>query len=808
MAFPNINIFSTYYNNKRSANSGTNPAINGNYNNGKFNANVANPSGYYDYEYKGSRQVKVWANVLPNCVGYAVGRFHEVLGDSSFKTFPYAGNAGKFYGNASRYNLKVGQQPKAGAIMCWDLPGGAGHVAFVEKVISDSEIVISESGWGYTSRAYSPSITAKKGNGNWRYATWLAKYQFQGFIYSPGNFADSSGPVSSESSLGLDINRTPYSGGALSEYEISTKKITEKITVSGTKTAQYSGTLSRTKSTSLLTYPSLVESPFIIVQFGNYTFGSYTARKVNKTVKVEYPNYITSMNVVKVNGSVNQYTINMSYQIRAGDDPNFIDKVLSSVGYNNIKISYGDWQSPTFIYKEEVALITKVTSNIDFSNARINYTVSCTSNSVGLYASNVNFVERYDKPSNIIKEVFLNTSYGLQNIFTGMSKDNLNKLIASDDQAVKIYAKPATDPLSYINYLVTCMISKTNAKDAVILDSSYYMVIHDDKYGQDLGGPYFTVEKILANSGTIHSYDVYEVDIGYPSENMIMEFSITNDNSWDLIYAYNEDQQRQDYSYYIDNQGRMMKEYSPDITTSGSKFITTPAQKTWWTQMTQFPITATLTIKGLVRPAMLMQYIKVNAMFYGQRHMSSGLYFVKKQQDIIDSRGYRTVLTIQRFAGDDDYLATYDKVIERTVTEIKPASDVKPAVEKPGAQTFNFYKKSISDSIEASSKYVDVSQLTENQVITAKARGVDIRYTYKYYAPAKTHYYQKKQETFYTTDRMILEQDTDIDEEKNDVKGYTRLKMSNKVNWYAKNSDLLKKDEYSVDTKNGLYQTK
>lgn len=811
MAFTPINIFTSYYNNKNSGNPGNNRAINGNYNNGHFNANVTHPSGYYEYEYHGNNRVKVWANVLPNCVGYAIGRYHQVLGDSAFKTFPYFGDAGTFFSNAKKRGLKTGSTPKPGAIICWALPGSYGHVAFVERVISDTEIIVSESGWGYTSKAYSPAITTKKGSGNWLHSSWMKNYKFQGFIYSPNDFAGSGGGGGGGGAWG-DDNPTDYevpdyySGGPLSEVEVTTKKIQEKITVNGTKTAQYSGTLSRTKSTSLLTYPSLVESPFIIVNFGQYTFGSYTNRKVNNVVKVEYPNYITSMNVVKVNGSVNQYTINMSYQIRAGDDPNFIDKVLSSVGYNNIKISYGDWQSPTFIYKEEVALITKVTSNIDFANARITYVVNCVSNSVGLYASNVNFIERYDKPSNIIKEVFRNSSYGLQQVFTGMNEDNLNSLIASDDQAVRIYAKPATDPLSYINYLVTCMISNTNSKDSVILDSSYYMVIHDDKYGADLGGPYFTVEKILANSGTIHSYDVYEVDVGYPSENMVMEFNITNDNSWDLIYAYNDDQQRQDYSYYIDNQGRMMKEYSPEITTSGSKFITTASQKTWWTQMTQFPISATLTIKGLVRPAMLMQYIKVNAMFYGQRHMSSGLYFVKKQQDIVDSRGYRTVLTIQRFAGDDDYLTTYDMNVERTVTEIKPAATSKTTQTTPSYRFETSRKTSDSSIVNAEGKYVD--QLTDNQLSTMYHRGDSkVSYEYPWIAYAGTTYYIEKQQRTFIARGKLTEDYEAAEAPRKTPPAYTRIKHEG-ANWYVKTDDLVNTSSTYGNNGNTLYQYK
>ena len=70
--------------------------------------------------------------------------------------------------------------------------------------------------------------------------------------------------------------------------------------------------------------------------------------------------------------------------------------------------------------------------------------------------------------------------------------------------------------------------------------------------------------------------------------------------------------------------------------------------------MTRFPITATLTIKGLLRSAMLMNYVRVNTYFYGQKHISSGLYVITKQEDKIDSSGYRTTLSLTRIAGDDD----------------------------------------------------------------------------------------------------------------------------------------------------------
>lgn len=60
-------------------------------------------------------------------------------------------------------------------------------------------------------------------------------------------------------------------------------------------------------------------------------------------MKVTYPNFIRSAEVTKINGQLNQYTIQLVYQIQQGDDPNLVDKVFSSVGYGaTVKISYGD----------------------------------------------------------------------------------------------------------------------------------------------------------------------------------------------------------------------------------------------------------------------------------------------------------------------------------------------------------------------------------------------------------------------------------------------------------------------------------
>ncbi len=128
---------------------------------------------------KGNPQHK-HLTALSNCVGWAIGRFMEIL-QTQTNPLPHL-NAEDFYNNAK---LPKGQAPKNGAVICWrkgklwNGNDGAGHVAIVEKVISENEIITSESAYGgmafYTKRR-------KKGNGNWGAS---ANYQFMGFIYSP-----------------------------------------------------------------------------------------------------------------------------------------------------------------------------------------------------------------------------------------------------------------------------------------------------------------------------------------------------------------------------------------------------------------------------------------------------------------------------------------------------------------------------------------------------------------------------------------------------------------------------------------------
>lgn len=121
-------------------------------------------------------------NVLANCVGYACGRFNEIIGSMKYKTL--CCNAENFIERAKESGLEVGMTPKAGAIMCWargslNSNDGAGHVAIVERVNSNGSVYTSESSWGGPSFF---NVTRSNSNGRWGMS---AGYTFRGFIYNP-----------------------------------------------------------------------------------------------------------------------------------------------------------------------------------------------------------------------------------------------------------------------------------------------------------------------------------------------------------------------------------------------------------------------------------------------------------------------------------------------------------------------------------------------------------------------------------------------------------------------------------------------
>lgn len=122
------------------------------------------------------------SSCLPNCVGYAWGRWRELLGKTPKLS---RGNAENWYAHNDGYER--GKTPRLGAVICWakgragNSSDGAGHVAIVEAINADGSITCSESNYGGT-RFNIRKLKAPYSLGS--------SYTFQGFIYLPMTFEE------------------------------------------------------------------------------------------------------------------------------------------------------------------------------------------------------------------------------------------------------------------------------------------------------------------------------------------------------------------------------------------------------------------------------------------------------------------------------------------------------------------------------------------------------------------------------------------------------------------------------------------
>lgn len=419
---------------------------------------------------------------------------------------------------------------------------------------------------------------------------------------------------------------------------------------------------------SLLASTARVEAPFIRVKIGGFTFGVYEEKQTGvgnygfyKNVSTKYPNYIQGMRVKKINGTVNQYTINITYQITSNNDPNFFEKVFGSISQSRlISIDYGDFMLPEYIYRSEEAIITDIQTSFNLNENSINYTILATSTATLTLSGCYSFKSVYAKPSDIIKKVLYGFDYHLTEVFTGMKDSALVEqagFIAGDDKAVQIPTCTNIGALEYISILVSYMTPVGSSGTSAKKSNVYSLTTYEDTTGV-YGGPYFKVQKIHKSSNALNQLCTYEVDIGYPTSNIVTSFQLKNQSNWSIYYNYNAELGNSDYIKRINNKGELEYEFSPLMV--GAKYDLNEADKTWWTKVTDFPIQATMTFKGLLRPAILMQYVKINLWFFGNKHIASGYYIITSQEDTIDqSNGYTTTLGLTRVAGDEGYSYDY-----------------------------------------------------------------------------------------------------------------------------------------------------
>lgn len=146
---------------------------------------------------------RIPGTTLPNCVGWAWGRFGEIMNaDTPADMGHVRGNGGEIYDNVT--SLEKGQEPQLGAMIVWKKAGAAGHVAVVEGINADGTLNTSESGysWGWEWKEYSGTggggiVYFRQGRDPFNYSS----YQFVGYVYNP-RVAGGYGAAGSAYSLG------------------------------------------------------------------------------------------------------------------------------------------------------------------------------------------------------------------------------------------------------------------------------------------------------------------------------------------------------------------------------------------------------------------------------------------------------------------------------------------------------------------------------------------------------------------------------------------------------------------------------
>lgn len=393
----------------------------------------------------------------------------------------------------------------------------------------------------------------------------------------------------------------------------------------------------------LQNFNSVIETPYVSVTFGGYTFG--LKNTINPVTLTRDIDYVTNLTIKKqASGQVNMYTLTLVYVIKPGDDPNKIDKILGIDQTRKIVFSYGDLSQPTLTYRNEEAIITNVKPSIDVLNAKITYTITATSIVTLNYAIKRNYDSVVAQPSSQIFDLlYTDTSNGLLELFPGMADRasvEAKRLIARTDKVVQIEAQQNVSPLERLKSLVSQMQSSNN--------SFYGLVIHDcSDEAKTLDGQWF---EVIDSSLRPEKYSL-DVDIGYPSNTKVFDFQVNNDTSFALITEYSSNLES---SRIINVNDTGNFEYSSD-----PSFVVRNGQpneilKSWWKTMTSYPVSASLRIRGLIVPAILAETIRVNVVFFGRKYNYSGKYMVTGQTDVISTAGYRTTLDLLRIEGDEE----------------------------------------------------------------------------------------------------------------------------------------------------------
>lgn len=157
---------------------------------------------------------------MPNCSCYALGRYHELFSI----WLPVRHNAEDWSTDLATKNYRLSKTPLLGSVVIWKVgkigngKDGAGHVAIVEAIKANGDIVCSNSGWYRCEAGVLPENDKRYQQMFWYEQTFKAskgyawtgskgkKYELIGFV-NPGQFmAEPKQTMKFKKTSGIYIN--------------------------------------------------------------------------------------------------------------------------------------------------------------------------------------------------------------------------------------------------------------------------------------------------------------------------------------------------------------------------------------------------------------------------------------------------------------------------------------------------------------------------------------------------------------------------------------------------------------------------
>ncbi len=133
------------------------------------------PSYYNEYYFSRANTYYASGYGMPNCTAYAFGRTYEILESEPRLSIRDAGCW--WYDNIDMHAYDYGQEPRLGAVACWDnYDESTGHVSVVEEIREDGSVLLSESSWsGYLFDTFEIDTEGK--------CKYTSSMRFLGYIY-------------------------------------------------------------------------------------------------------------------------------------------------------------------------------------------------------------------------------------------------------------------------------------------------------------------------------------------------------------------------------------------------------------------------------------------------------------------------------------------------------------------------------------------------------------------------------------------------------------------------------------------------